>query len=697
MHLHRRSVACSVLATVTLAAAVLAATPEPVVTLDEFKVIDRQDSAYKAATAITGTKTDVPLIQVPQSIQVITRDLIEDLGAVDITDLYPLMGSITEFSYGGVSARGFRQEQTRYNGINGSPQNEFGVLTLNNIQQVEILKGPVGLLYGDNEPGALINIVTAKPRAQFGGSVAARTGSDGLLGGDLHVTGPLDANKRLLYLFNATYNERKGPRDNFSSEALNLNAALTWVATPATRITGEIEYIDNRQRGARLRGVPYLASGFAGSISFNAAEPTDLQDLETTVYNLQLDHAFSSQLRLNSYFRYFESTAPQAYHEPNTYNATTGLWAREFRHQLREMYETSAATNLIGDFDFLRARHKLLAGVEYYKAHRVFTTKTIPQAQVRPISVLAPVYGLSSGALYDISLAGIVPTDTDKVRLGYYLQDQLSFGERWHLLAGLRYEFFDDVRYRPTADQFDDAVFTYRGGAVYMFRPNIAGFVSYAMGLKPQTLGSEDRNGPFPPQESFSWEGGFKFEFFENRLGLTATVYDILKTNVLERDPRPGVPTNWLTPIGEVSSRGVEFDVSGQITAQWSVTANYAYNDAQVNKAGQFGDAIGTRFPNAPRHKAGLWTRYNLPRYNLGFGFGLSHVGKRENFTGAGNFPGPAYTIGTAALYYRWGRTQFSLKCENLTDKVYAKSVFTTDGHFPGNPRTWTFSAIHRF
>jgi len=361
------------------------------------------------------------------------------------------------------------------------------------------------------------------------------------------------------------------------------------------------------------------------------------------------------------------------------------------------MYETSAATNLIGDFDFLRARHKLLAGVEYYEAHRVFTTKTIPQAQVRPISVLAPVYGLSSGAMYDISLAGIAPTDTDRVRLGYYLQDQFSFGERWHLLAGLRYEFFDDTRHRPTVDQFDDAVFTYRGGAVYMFRPNIAGFVSYAMGLKPQSLGSDDRNGPFPPQESFSWEGGFKFEFFQNRLGLVATVYDILKTNVLERDPRPSVPTNWLTPIGEVSSRGVEFDVNGQITANWSLTANYAYNDAKVNKAGAFGDAIGTRFPNAPRHKAGLWTRYNLPRYNLGFGFGLSHVGKREHFTGAGNFPGPAYTIGTAALYYRWGRTQFSLKCENVTDKVYARSVFTTDGHFPGTPRSLTFSAIHRF
>lgn len=666
------------------------------VLLDEFIVTDQQDG-YKGNTAITGTKTDVPLIQVPQSIQVITRELIEDLGAVDITDLYPLMGSITEFSYGGVSARGFRQEQTRYNGISGSPHNEFGILTLNNVQQVEVLKGPVGLLYGDNEPGGMINIVTAKPKAKFGGSVSARIGSDGLIGGDAQITGPLDRKRRFLYLVNVTYNERDSFRDNFHSENFNLTGALTWVITPSTRLTGELEYIDNKARGARLRGVPYLATGYAGPISFNAAEPTDLQDLKTTVYNLQLDHVFSKNLRFNSYFRYFESEAPQAYHEPNTFNATTGIWPREFRHQLRRMYETSAGANAIGDFEFLRSKHKILAGVEYYKAHRVFTTRTVPQAQVVSINVRNPVYGLSSGSMYNISLAGIVPNDTDKVRLGYYVQDQISVGDRWHFLAGARYEFFDDIRHRPTTDQFDDAVFTYRGGAVYMFKPHLAGYISYAMGLKPQSLGSEDRNGPFPPQESYSWEGGFKWDLFEQRLSLTASVYDITKTNVLERDPRPGVPTNWLLPIGEVQSRGVELDVSGQITADWSVSANYAYNDAKVSQAGQFGDAIGSRFPNAPHHKGGAWTRYNLPKYKLGFGLGLTHVGERPNFSGAGNLPGPAYTIYNGAVYYRWGRTQFSLKCENIADKVYSKSVFTTDGHFPGTPRSFTFSAITRF
>ena len=358
-----------------------------VVKLEDFVVTDRQDSAYKSATAITGTKTDTPLIQTPQNIQVLTRDLIEDMGAVDITDLYPLMGSVTEFSYGGVSARGFRQEQTRYNGIAGSPHNDFGILTLDNVQQVEVLKGPIGLLYGDNEPGGLINIVTAKPQAKFGGNIGARVGSHGLIGGNAQVTGPIDEKKRFLYLAGVNYFERDSFRANYHQESLNVNVALTWVITPATRLGVEIEHIKNDQFGARLRGIPYLATGWAADISFNAAEATDFQTLDTTIYNASFDHVFSEHLRMNAYARYFQSDADQQYHEPNTFNATTGNWPREFRHQKRANEEYSWAVNFVGDFEMLGAKHKILAGAEYSYLNRVFTTRTVRQAQVVPINV----------------------------------------------------------------------------------------------------------------------------------------------------------------------------------------------------------------------------------------------------------------------------------------------------------------------
>ncbi len=264
-------------------------------------------------------------------------------------------------------------------------------------------------------------------------------------------------------------------------------------------------------------------------------------------------------------------------------------------------------------------------------------------------------------------------------------------------MAGLRYEDFKDSRRSPTVDAFSDDVFTYRGALGYKFQPNLLAYYSYAMGLKPQTLGDEDRNGPFPPQESASHELGVKWDVFNNRLNLTASVYDMTKTNVLERDPTPGVPSTWLAPVGEVSSQGFELEASGQVSHAWSLSANYAYNDAKVSKAGVFGTLIGSRFPNAPRHKAGLWTRYNFIKQKIGVAGGMTYVGERPNFTAAQDFPGPAYTIYNAALYYRWEKVQFSMKVENVTDKVYSRSVLGGEGHFPGTPRNYLFSAIYRF
>jgi iron complex outermembrane receptor protein len=264
-------------------------------------------------------------------------------------------------------------------------------------------------------------------------------------------------------------------------------------------------------------------------------------------------------------------------------------------------------------------------------------------------------------------------------------------------MLGLRYEDFEDTRTRPTFDTFSDGVFTYRGALGYKLTPSLLAYYSYAMGLKPQTLGSEDQNGPFPPQESYAHEAGLKHDLLNNRLNLTASIYDITKTNILERDPRPGVPSNWLAPIGEISSKGFEFDANGQLTSVWSVSASYAYNDAKVTKSVVATTPPGSRFPNAPRHKAGLWTRYNFPRQGLGVALGTSYVAERPNFTGVQDFPGPAYTITNAALYWRWQKTQLSLKCDNLTDKVYSKSVLGGEGHFPGTPRTFTFTASYRF
>jgi iron complex outermembrane receptor protein len=159
--------------------------------------------------------------------------------------------------------------------------------------------------------------------------VKFRAGSNDLFGGSAMVTGPIDQKKRFLYLFNASYTERGSFRNNYEQKMLNLTGALTWVISDATRLNLEVEDITNEQPGARIRGVPFLTLTPAGTlapantpggrfmapISFAATEPTDFQNLYTTVYNARFDHAFSSRLRLNAFVRWYESEARQAYHE----------------------------------------------------------------------------------------------------------------------------------------------------------------------------------------------------------------------------------------------------------------------------------------------------------------------------------------------------------------------------------------------
>lgn len=156
-------------------------------------------------------------------------------------------------------------------------------------------------------------------------------GSDQSRGAGVTVTGPIDAKKRFLYLFTASYLDRNTFRNNYHQEKLNLTGSFTWVITEATRFNVEVEDITNRQPGARIRGVPFLTrtapgalapantpgGSFVAPISHSATEPTDFQNLYTTVYSGRFDHAFSSRLRLNAYLRWFASEAHQGYHEGN--------------------------------------------------------------------------------------------------------------------------------------------------------------------------------------------------------------------------------------------------------------------------------------------------------------------------------------------------------------------------------------------
>lgn len=663
------------------------------VRLEEFHVTDRTAAPYKNATAISATKTDTPLIDLPQSVQVIPRQLIEDLGALEITDLYRSIGGVTQFSYGGVVFRGFRQEETRYNGVAGSPYGDFGISRLGNVEQVEVLKGPASVLYGSNQPGGLINIVTRQPRSERATRLTARYGTGDSHGLQLDATGPLDDARRHLYLVNVAYDDQDRFRNHARSESSVYTAGYTFVLSPATRLTAQAEHIDQDNSAHRLRGVPFENGRFLTATTFTTTEPTDFQTLVADVFQARLDHVFSPDLRLNATYRWFDNQGLQQYHEPRGLLADRRTMRREFRDQDRRVEQHSAAANLIGQLRHGDLSHQLLAGAEYYFTNTWFRGLTVPMAQVPTIDIYAPVYGQTSAASYNLAGRTYNTTDADLLRTGLYVQDQIAWRDRWHLLLAVRGEYFVDEN-KLSPQRRTDRALTKRAGLLRKLTPETALYVSYAEGFVPQGLANEYRGGPFAPEESTSWEAGLKRDFLGGRVGVTAAVYEITKTNVLQDDPNPAAPADYLIALGEVRSRGFELDVAGQLTADWSLQANYAYNDVAVTKDVVAAN-VGAGFPNSPRHQAGLWTRYNLPRTKFGVGLGAEYVGPRLNFIETDAFPASGYTVWDAALYCTLGDVALTLRCDNLLDRVYSQSTFGgRNGHFPGEPRTVTLTAV---
>lgn len=196
--------------------------------LDKVEVRGRAQTLYRVDDAAVGTRTDTPLELVPQSIQVIPRELIDDQAARQVTDLYRSISGISYFSYAGVTLRGFRQENVLYDGLRGDPYAGFSVPQLFNIERVEVLKGPAGALYGGGDAGGVINYVTRKPKASAERRIEVQLGDKDFRAGSIEGTGPLNAAGSVRYRAGLYADSEQGVRWNTDSESVIGDASLAF-------------------------------------------------------------------------------------------------------------------------------------------------------------------------------------------------------------------------------------------------------------------------------------------------------------------------------------------------------------------------------------------------------------------------------------------------------------------------------------
>lgn len=666
----------------------------------EIVVQGRAQQLYRTAVTTIGKSAQDPL-DIPQALQVINSDLFTDQGARDATDLYRNISGVSAYSYAGVTFRGFRQDESFYDGMRGNPFVGFTVPQLFNIDRVEVLKGPAGLFFGPGAPGGIINYVSKTPSDRASLRTVATAGNYDRFGISAEATDRIDAAGTVSYRIGGFTESMQPYRFNTLHKALIGDAGLSIRTNPGGLLTLQVTAYDNYLRANRLRGVLVDDAGrFRTSIRWNANEKSDYLHLASTAWAARYATAIGDAVTFDAGARYFRSTERQQYHEPRGLSPTNpDLVLREFRDQRRPVDGLSFMANVTARTTLLGLSHRFQVGGDWYRESNGLESRIL-RSGVTSLSLSTPVYG--GRATTDALRAAALPftvTDTDSRRFGIYAQDQIDLTDHLLLVAGVRYDRFEDRTRVATAGRvtsnarYNDHDVTFRTGAIYKPQDDLSLYVSWSQGFDPQAPASQlpAAGGPFAPITGNQVETGAKSRLFDGRLQANAALYRIVRHNLLQVDPSlpPVGGIDQLRPIGEVTSKGFELDLATDLTPNWVLLANYGYNDTRVtgSVAGQaLTDAVGNRFPNAPAHKLGFWTRYQVAPLKTAFAFGGEHVSRRISRSGQPVLP---YTIFDASITRQLGFAELMLRVDNLFDKVYAASGFTAmSGHFPGEPRT---------
>lgn len=679
---------------------------------------------YRVPNASIGTRTDTAIINVPQSIQVIPEQVLEDQNAQTLNEaLRNASGVSTGRALSGTRSatpliRGFENNNNILrNGLRDDTL-QFGS-GLPNVERVEILKGPASVLFGAGDVGGTINLVTERPLYDPAYEFSIDGGSFGAYGANLDFGGPLDDQGRLAYRLNIEYSGEESFIDFQDSDFFFVSPSLQLLNTEKSSLILDFEYLRSRGRQSSSGLPAYAAIGLdnntfidtfresisdqqadlAGTldISTNVAEPTlGRSEVNVTRVGYRLSHEFSDDWKLNHEFlASFQETPVETFVvgiAPFQSLGQTDITKvrRLFLSNPSERESYIFNTNFVGDFDVFGVEQTLLVGAEVSLEEERDTVVLRQEINPDGFDLFDPVYSTAGFEYFDLATA--FPNNnqiSNRNRYSLYGQTQLDFfsGDLIALLGG-RVDFIDQD-FRDTANRFNtepielnEAAFSPRVGLVYKPSENISLYTSYSQSFNPVIGQSADLD-VFEPERGRQFEVGIKTSFLDDRFSSTLAYYDLTRTNVLTQDVDN---TGFQVQIGEQRSSGTEFDFAGEILPGWNIIANYANTNARISQDNEI--EVGTRLINSPRNSASLWTTYQLQEgalEGLGFGLGVYFVGDRNGELRR-PFEVPGYTRTDASLFYRKDSFRTQVNFENLFNTRYIEGARDQFRVQPGAP-----------
>lgn len=671
-------------------------------------------NTYTRKTSPYVAKMPLRNMENPQSYAVITKELLQsqvntsfDDALANVSGVDQLWGATGRPGDGSsyYTMRGFTTQVAMVNGVVSIASASPDPI---NLETIEVIKGPSGTLFGGAAVGfgGLINNVTKKPLDTLGGRVNYIFGSFDQHRVTADVYGPLSKDRKWLGRVNTAYTSTGTFQDAGFKRSFFIAPSLLYRANERldiqidaeiyqSKATNPLMVFLNRSRDLFARTPSELQFDFDKSYTHNDVTFNNpVANIRGNV-NYRLDDRWTSnttvsfnQRKSDGYFQYVMYLEPDNDTLISRYAGDQDYVAKVF----------NAQQNFVGDYRIGGMRNRTLIGMDYLFQQAI--THNSPYVLVDKINTSYddPNYYKFNAAFIDQAIAASNGAETNNRSrngvLGGYISNVLDVTPALHVHLALRVDYFDnkgtyDYDADTTRGTYSQTAFSPRAGIVYeLMKDRISFFGNYQNGFKnvaPIVQSLPDVSGDFKPQQAEQWEAGVKFNLFNNRVGLTASYYDISVSNITrpETIERNGEFYNITVQDGTRLSRGFEFDLTAAPMEGLDVILSYSNNSSKLTKADA---SVNNLRPTeaGPKNLFNFWTNYTVRRgllRGVGAGAGVNHAGKNliTNSAPTGAFTVPAYTLVNASLSYRYKNYELAVKANNLTDETYFKGWSTVN------------------
>ncbi|WP_336982873.1 MULTISPECIES: ferrichrome porin FhuA [unclassified Cedecea] len=669
-----------------------------------------------AKRSATATKTDTPIEKTPQSISVVTREEMDTRQpqtvkeALDYTpSVFSTRGSSS--TYDVVSIRGFTTSST----VNTNQYLDGMKLQGDNyseasmdpyfLERVELLRGPVSVLYGKSHPGGVVSMVSKRPTTEPLHEIQFKMGTNNLWQTGFDFSDALDDSGEFSYRLTGLGRSQNAQQDMVKSNRYAIAPSFSWRPDDKTDFTFLSNFQSDPNAGyygwlpRQGTVVPYVdANGNSHKLptDFNEGERDNKMSRRQQMVGYSFAHEFNDTWTVRQNLRYtrihtlYDSVYGNGYIAP-------GQISRAYVRSDEDLSNFSVDTQAQAKFATGAVDHTLLTGVDYMRMRNDIDAL---YGSADPLNMSNPQYG-NANVVANFPYAVI----NRQQQTGLYMQDQAEWN-KFVLTLGGRYDFAKTstfTRSSGTLAEVSDNQFTWRGGLNYLFDNGISPYVSYSESFEPVS-GSTKQGKPFDPSKGKQYEAGVKYVPKDMPVTVTAAVYQLTKDKNLTVDPNDNA---FSVQGGEIRSRGFELEAKAAVNANINLTAAYTYTDAEYTH-----DTLyqGKRPAEVPRNMASLWADYTFHETALSgftFGAGARYVGATSSFYASGpqvnnTFNVPSYTVADAMVKYDLARfglpgSSVAVNVNNLFNREYVSSCYRDYACYWGAERQVVATATFRF